>query len=172
VFVLSRNQQRLLAVYQMNPSADYNIPVVHRFVCTPVDMLSRAVEALFGRHTTLRLVFDLMNVTQSVSTRTVEVVQSDSFSSSLVQEMLEQPLDLTRECARVAVAQDGNSAVLVLVVHHIVCDGISLVSLLRELHALLAGTSPLPPVALQFVDYAVAEHRWLGQDTIAKWVKQ
>ena len=45
--------------------------------------------------------------------------------------------------------------VLLLVVHHIVADGGSLALLVRELAALYAGRGPLPPLPLQYGDYAL-----------------
>ncbi|MBV8200654.1 MAG: amino acid adenylation domain-containing protein, partial [Acidobacteria bacterium] len=57
--------------------------------------------------------------------------------------------------------------------HHIVCDGWSLGILLRELGALygaaLAGRpSPLPPLAVQYGDFAVWQRAWLSGEVLAE----
>ncbi|HEY3478687.1 MAG TPA: condensation domain-containing protein, partial [Streptomyces sp.] len=50
---------------------------------------------------------------------------------------------------------------LALTVHHIAADGWSLGVLLREVAALYAG-SPLPPLPVQYADFAVWQRRWLA----------
>ncbi|MDL2079743.1 amino acid adenylation domain-containing protein [Streptomyces sp. GXMU-J15] len=61
---------------------------------------------------------------------------------------------------------EGPFGTLILTMHHIVSDGWSMGLLLRELGALYAafregGPDPLPPVPLQYGDYAVWQRRWL-----------
>src|SRR4030095_13975110 len=61
-------------------------------------------------------------------------------------------------------AQDDH--VLALTVHHIICDGWSTGVIQRELtqiyRALLTGTRPsLPPLEMQYIDYAEWQHRHL-----------
>ncbi|WP_323163465.1 condensation domain-containing protein, partial [Pseudomonas viridiflava] len=56
--------------------------------------------------------------------------------------------------------------VLLLTVHHIVADGWSMGVLTQELLALYPAfcqeqPDPLPPLALQYADYAVWHRRWL-----------
>ncbi len=63
--------------------------------------------------------------------------------------------------------------VLVLVLHHIVCDGWSVGVLARELSVLYAAHcagigDDLPPLALQYGDYAVWQRRWLTSNALAK----
>ena len=60
---------------------------------------------------------------------------------------------------------------LVLVLHHIVCDGWSLGVLLREMGQLYrayarAEESPLQPLRLQYSDYAHWQRRWLQGETL------
>jgi amino acid adenylation domain-containing protein len=61
--------------------------------------------------------------------------------------------------------------VLVLVLHHIVCDGWSLGVLLREMGLLYtaytqAQPSPLEPLRVQYADYALWQRRWLQGETL------
>ncbi|WP_338868528.1 condensation domain-containing protein [Myxococcus stipitatus] len=68
---------------------------------------------------------------------------------------------------------------LLLNIHHIVSDGWSMGVLVRELGALYAAfvegkPSPLPPLQLQYADYAVWQRRWLeagGLESEASWWK-
>jgi amino acid adenylation domain-containing protein len=62
--------------------------------------------------------------------------------------------------------------VVVWVAHHLIADGWSLGILRQEIAALYqafaAGRpSPLPPLALQYADFAVWERRWLGGEVVA-----
>ena len=61
--------------------------------------------------------------------------------------------------------------VLLLKLHHIVCDGWSLGILLRELSTLYepfspAQPSPLPTLPLQYADYTLWQHQWLHSDSL------
>lgn len=65
---------------------------------------------------------------------------------------LYRPFDIARDqLVRVVLVRSGTGAAVFLVVHHIVCDGIGLTTLLADLHRLLAGGdtgpgSPAPAV--------------------------
>ncbi|WP_168222430.1 non-ribosomal peptide synthetase [Micromonospora sp. HM134] len=61
--------------------------------------------------------------------------------------------------------------VLLLTMHHIVSDGWSLGILTRELGVLYAARhdgrpDPLPPLPVQYADYATWQHQWLTDDTL------
>jgi amino acid adenylation domain-containing protein len=63
----------------------------------------------------------------------------------------------------------ADRAIVVVAMHHIVSDGWSMEVLIRELTALYqaftAGRpSPLPPLALQYADYALWQRRWLDHE--------
>ncbi|HEX7286795.1 MAG TPA: amino acid adenylation domain-containing protein, partial [Candidatus Angelobacter sp.] len=70
---------------------------------------------------------------------------------------------------------------LLLVAHHIVCDGASLRVVIQELGALYQAyvrgrQSPLPELALQYADYAVWQQQWLQgavvEQELEYWRKQ
>ncbi len=69
---------------------------------------------------------------------------------------------------------DDEEHTLLLTLHHIVADAWSLAILVRETGALYAAfvagdrDSPLPPVALQYADYARWEERWLEGNAVAE----
>jgi hypothetical protein len=62
--------------------------------------------------------------------------------------------------------------VLLLTMHHIVCDGWSRGILVAEMNALYAAfaagrPSPLPPLAVQYADYAAWQREWLTGEALA-----
>ncbi len=170
-YPLTRNQQRLLALHLMSPSSSYNIPIVQRFFKTSVSKLKAAVLSVIQRHSALRLVFNAMNISQSISSR-LPAVREEVMSESLVDEMLGATFDLTQSCLRVAVAaEQPGQAVLVLVLHHIVCDGLSVVTLLQDIYRLLDG-KPLSDLSFEFVDYALCEPEILSKSMVTSLVRQ
>ncbi|WP_146741359.1 condensation domain-containing protein, partial [Lonsdalea populi] len=71
--------------------------------------------------------------------------------------------------------------VLLVTLHHIVADGWSLSGFMRELGELYRAFSqkqpdPLPPLAIQYADYAAWQRRWLQgevlQSQLAYWREQ
>ncbi len=97
----------------------------------------------------------------------------------LAREEAGRPLPLDRPLLRTALAlvtPDENVALVTL--HHIVSDGASMEVFVRELGsayaALAAGETPsLPPLPLQYADYAVWQRGWLSgavlEGEIAWW---
>ncbi|MFN4933416.1 non-ribosomal peptide synthetase, partial [Bradyrhizobium sp.] len=68
---------------------------------------------------------------------------------------------------------DVDEHVLLLTMHHIVSDGWSMGVLTRELGALYRAfahgeADPLPPLAIQYGDYAVWQRRWLSGEGLAR----
>ena len=62
---------------------------------------------------------------------------------------------------------------LLVTMHHIVSDGWSMGVLIRELSALYGAFSqgqadPLPPLAIQYADYAAWQRRWLAGELLAR----
>jgi hypothetical protein len=62
--------------------------------------------------------------------------------------------------------------VLVIVIHHIACDGWSLGILIAELNALYNNgqTSPLPELPLQYADYAEWQLQWLAGEELERQI--
>jgi amino acid adenylation domain-containing protein len=66
---------------------------------------------------------------------------------------------------------DRDEHLLLLTLHHIVCDGWSLSVLTREVAALYAG-APLAPLPVQFADWAAWQRAWIGErleELLAGW---
>src|SRR5262249_61394110 len=71
----------------------------------------------------------------------------------------------------IQLAEDDHA--LLVTMHHIVSDGWSMGVLTRELSALYAAfvqgqEDPLPPLAVQYADYAVWQRRWLAGEVLQR----
>ncbi|MFD5075709.1 amino acid adenylation domain-containing protein [Streptomyces sp. NPDC058371] len=169
-FPVSDTQSRLLVLDQMDPgTAQYNVPAAFA-VHGPFDTAAfgRALDALVTRHESLRTVFrtapdgtqtQLVRATARAAL-TVRDTAADEVDALLRAEA-DRPFDTAAgpllRCTVYAV-DDGSHRVL-LVAHHLVCDGWSLGVILDGLSAAYhderAGRPHNPPeLPLQFPDYA------------------
>lgn len=180
---LSPTQQRLWFLDRLTGSAaNYAIPITYRLDgALDVPALERALKRVVARHDSLRTVigmhedepvalvrdhFDLDLVPYGLDT--LEPAEQERFVRERLQDLLAQPFDLAGELPlRARLYRLGPEMhVIMLVLHHIASDGWSVENLLRELSALYAAfregrPNPLPPLALQYADYAAWQRQWL-----------
>ncbi|MEU9631623.1 amino acid adenylation domain-containing protein [Streptomyces luteogriseus] len=192
-FPVSPSQGRLLVLEGMHPgTAQYNVAVgfsvdglfdTRAFTC--------AMDALVARHESLRTVFrpGLAGAPVQVvssSARAAVAVEHDVSAARAHDRMLAEaarPFDTaTGPLLRATVygVDDGSTRVL-LVAHHLVCDGWSLEVMLNELSAALASytagaTGPAwepPEPALQYPDFAAWQRERLDSGgftrAVAHW---
>ncbi|MET9349445.1 condensation domain-containing protein [Streptomyces termitum] len=174
LFVLpaSFGQKRMWLLEQAgNGTALYTVRAALR-LRGPLDhgALERALTEVVARHEVLRTVLrldgnDIAQVVRApgpVPLPVVPVSGGPEAASALAEELSREPFDLAAgpllRCTLLRSAEDDH--VLLALVHHSVCDGVSLGVLLRELTALyepcLRGTAhPLEELPLQYADYAV-----------------
>jgi amino acid adenylation domain-containing protein len=178
-------QQSLWLLDQVDPGQPtYNVLASVRLRGTlDAGALERALAAVVERHEALRTVFafdgvepvqvihDRIDVTMPVSE-----VAADALDDT-VQAEIERPFDLTTgpllRMRLLRLAPDEHVAVLVM--HHIVTDGISSAILFHELatcyEAFLAGRRPrLPELRVQYADYAVWQRETLQGQALAEQV--
>jgi amino acid adenylation domain-containing protein len=189
---LSFAQQRLWFLDQLEPGrAHYNLPLALRFSGElDVLALSRALDAIVGRHEALRTTFEARNGRPqqvigaaprvAVERRDLSTVPEGERASALrrlMAEELARPFDLSRDTLLRAalVRETDRSHVLVLMMHHIASDGWSVGILLEELAALYranrSGANPdLPALPIQYADYAVWQREWLRGDVEEKQI--
>ncbi|MFE9632776.1 amino acid adenylation domain-containing protein [Streptomyces sp. NPDC006463] len=177
---LSYAQARLWFLNRMEETerASYNIPVVLR-LARAVDAvaLQAALDDVVERHETLRTVFPETDgrpcqLVLPVAPALVPLglVETDeSGARARIAELSAEPFDLAGElplrAALFTLAPDDH--LLVLVLHHIAGDGLSMRPLTEDLtaayqarsHARTPDWSPLP---VQYADYALWQHRHLG----------
>ncbi|WP_244514878.1 condensation domain-containing protein, partial [Ensifer sp. LCM 4579] len=184
---LSYSQQRLWFLSQLDEdSTNYNIPLGWR-LRGRLDHAAwrRSLDRLFARHEALRSTFvagedDPQVEILSADTR-LPVVEDDLrgepdaevLLSALCEEEARTPFDLARgpliRGRLIRLADDDH--VFLLTQHHIVADGWSMGVLMRELsqlyRAFAAGRDdPLPPLAIQYPDYAVWQRQWLSGERL------
>ncbi|HVF59868.1 MAG TPA: amino acid adenylation domain-containing protein [Thermoanaerobaculia bacterium] len=156
-----------------------------------VERLERALAALVARHEALRTRFPvvggrprqqveaesrfalrLVDLTHlpSAPARHAEAARRGAYEKALSFDLARGPL------LRATLLRLGSDEhLLLLVVHHIVADGWSLGILLRELAAQYAALSEgreaeLPPLPVQYADYAVWQRQWLEGEQLSRQV--
>ncbi|MER9096184.1 condensation domain-containing protein, partial [Mesorhizobium sp. M0700] len=189
LLVLSFAQQRLWFLAQLDEgSTNYHIPLALRLRGV-LDRVAwqRSLDRLFARHEALRSVF-----VASEGKPRVEVLPPDAGLPVLEHDLRDRRdaeaalLDLCHEEARTPfdlargplirgrlIRMSDEQHVFLLTQHHIVSDGWSLGVLVRELSQLYrafeAGQDdPLPPLAVQYPDYAAWQRRWLSGERLQK----
>jgi amino acid adenylation domain-containing protein len=148
--------------------------------------LSAALQRIVHRHEALRTRFLVVGgePVQNILTETVFAPEycdlsgrddREAVAYALGAECFARPFDLgAGPLLRVLHAQlDDDEHLLYLVMHHIIGDGWSIGVLMHELNLLynteLDGEpDPLPPLAIQYADYAAWQRQWLDQDECAK----
>ncbi|MCF2135558.1 non-ribosomal peptide synthetase, partial [Mycetohabitans sp. B3] len=179
---LSFAQQRLWFLAQLDGVSDtYHIPLALH-VRGPLDRAAwqQALDALFARHEALRSTFvsvdgqpqvQLLPADTGVPLRWHDlrgVPNAPAKLARLRHEVAHAPFDLARgpliHACGIQVADD--EYVMLLTQHHIVSDGWSIGVFARELSALYAASvgaqaDPLPPLAVQYPDYAAWQRQWL-----------
>ncbi|HXQ87996.1 MAG TPA: amino acid adenylation domain-containing protein, partial [Solirubrobacterales bacterium] len=176
---LSFGQQRLWFLDRLEPgSAAYNLPAALRLAGRlDVGALERALQAVVARHEVLRTVFvanadgraaQVIAPALPVSLAVSEVPSHDV--ARLVAEEAARPFDLTRgpllRARLLRLAEREH--VLLFTMHHVVSDAWSMGVLVRELSTLYQAfqrgePSPLPPLPLQYADYAVWQRALLDE---------
>ncbi len=180
---LSFAQQRLWFLAQLDQSStNYHIPLGWRLK-GELDRSAwqRGLDRVLARHEALRSIF-----VAPEGTPWVELLPEGAGLPVVEHDLRDRPdadaalLELCREEARTPfdlargplirgrlIRLSDQEQVLLLTQHHIVSDGWSLGVLARELsqlyRAFVAGEDdPLPPLAIQYPDYAVWQRRWLS----------
>jgi amino acid adenylation domain-containing protein len=177
-------QERLWFLDQLgdpgDASAAYNIPAGLRLRGPlSVPSLAAALDGLARRHEVLRTTFavaDEARVVQVVAPSLDLGLPVVDLSGVPEGEALRvaaaeaaRPFDLARgPLLRALLLRTGDEEhLLVLVMHHIVSDGWSMGVLLRELARLYEGAS-LPPLAVQYADYAAWQRGWLQGEPLRR----
>ncbi|MCP1749048.1 non-ribosomal peptide synthase/polyketide synthase [Bradyrhizobium japonicum] len=185
--VLSFAQQRLWFLAQLDAgSTTYHIPLAWRLRGV-LDRTAwqRSLDRLLARHEALRSIF-----VTSEGKPWVEVLPPEAPLPVLEHDLRDRPdaeaalSELCKEEARTAfdlvrgplirgrlIRTSDEEHVFLLTQHHIISDGWSLGVLVRELNqlyrAFVAGEDdPLPPLAIQYPDYAAWQRRWLSGERL------
>lgn len=183
IFPTSFAQQRLLLVEQLMPGTPaFHIPTALR-LRGPLrrDALLRAVDEVVARHESLHTVF------LTVDGEAVQLIDPDlrvpvderdlrgqpaAMSADELLEVLvaesERPFALDQRALRVTLFQLAeDDAVLALTLHHTIADLWSCAVFFRELAHFYGGGGELPPLDVQYVDYAIWQREQLTEEAEA-----
>ncbi|MEW5926516.1 MAG: amino acid adenylation domain-containing protein [Gemmatimonadota bacterium] len=185
---LSFAQQRLWFVDRLAPgTATYNMPFPLR-LRGPLEAgtLRRALSEVVRRHEALRTVFaveggEAVQVVLPPAPVRFPVVELSGLPAAareaetrrLAGEEARRPFDLARgPLLRATLLRlDGDDHAVLFTLHHVVSDGWSTGVLARELSALYGAfvrgeASPLPPLPVQYADYALWQREWLAGERL------
>ena len=189
---LSFAQQRLWFLDQLEPNSPfYNLPETYT-IHGPLqaDILEQAINAIIERHETLRTTFHkkdgepLLTIHDQLK---IKLVVTD-LTSLKKQEKEQEVRRLIRKEALTPISLDTlplfslslikteeNEHVIVLILHHIISDNWSSQIMMAEM-ALLYNAfrngepNPLPPMKLQYVDFAYWQRNWLKGDVLQQQI--
>jgi hypothetical protein len=164
---LSYAQQSLWAFERMTGgSVAYNGAIALRFTgALRVESLKAALASVIDRQQSLRTIFleregqpYQRTIAAASIPETVEFEAPDAWDAAEYRRAFAaKPFRLEEEPGfRASLLHfEPPQSELLISMHHIVCDGWSVSVFLRELAALYGETSPLPPLSIDYADYAV-----------------
>ena len=181
---LSFAQQRLWFLTQLKGMSEtYHIPLALRLHGRlDRQALQHSLDALYARHESLRSRFITREDRPQVQILPAnglplafhDLRRHPAQADTLCRQAATQPFDLTQgplvRAALIRLADEEH--LFLLTCHHIVSDGWSTGILLRELGALYGAlrrgdADPLPPLTLQYADYAAWQRRYLTPERLA-----
>ncbi|RMW29077.1 Non-ribosomal peptide synthetase [Pseudomonas savastanoi pv. glycinea] len=184
---LSSAQQRLWFLAQMEGGkAAYHMPLNLRLRGPlQVAALQSSFNRLVARHEALRTTFIAVEgegrqrvaATGTIAALPIIELHGEPDAQARLLELMgeegSRPFDLAvgplMRVSLVKLAEDDH--VLLLTQHHIISDGWSMGVLTRELGVLYEAAlhkqaDPLPPLSIQYVDYAVWQRQWLSGEVL------
>lgn len=173
-YPLSSSQNRLYLLHQVEGAENsYNIPVAW-WVSGTINkaLLEKCFTALITRHEILRTSFEMRNgqPVQCIQEAFEFIIgESDAREdeiSNLIRSFI-QPFDLSSPPLLRAHLYNFDDArqLFLLDMHHIISDGVTANILMGELTWLYNGES-LPPLTIQYKDFAVWQNNFLCSETI------
>ncbi|MEH2381685.1 MAG: amino acid adenylation domain-containing protein [Nostoc sp.] len=198
VFPASFAQQRLWFLDQLIPgNAIYNVPTVIRLTGSlKLAALEQTFNEIVRRHETLRTTFIVLDgqplqaiapsLTIPISVLDLQQLSADKQevkAKSIITAEIEHPFDLSSGplLRVILLVLSETEHILLLNMHHIICDDWSMGVLIRELGTLYAAfahnqPSPLLELPLQYADFAHWQREWLQgevlQTQLAYWREQ
>ncbi|MHC5778966.1 non-ribosomal peptide synthetase [Nostoc sp.] len=198
VFPASFAQQRLWFLDQLIPgNAIYNVPTVIRLTGSlKLAALEQTFNEIVRRHETLRTTFIVLDgqplqaiapsLTIPLSVLDLQELPADEQevkAKSIITAEIEHSFDLSSGLLLrvILLVLSETEHILLLNMHHIICDDWSMGVLIRELGTLYAAfaqnqPSPLLELPLQYADFAHWQREWLQgevlQTQLAYWREQ
>lgn len=187
---LSSTQRRMYLVQQIDPSAmSYNQFIKKEFnVAIDKQLLEETFKKLLGRHDSLRTSFDVkdgkqVQIIHGEVEFSIKYWELEGGSREIEQQITKithefvTPFDLgCTPLLRVGLIRIGlEKSILMINMHHIICDGISMVVLFSDFMSFYEGRE-LPGLRLQYKDYAAWQYSKEQLELLKKqeeyWVKE
>ena len=196
---LSFAQQRLWFLNEFDPgNPHYNIPLMMRMVGrVQTGILQQALDRLVERHESLRTIFvksangeARQRILPGMKTPVIiddlssyDKKIAETLAGKIAAKMARTFFDLSRgPLIKVRlVKKSSDDFLFIIVMHHIISDGWSVNIFMHEFAALHESIlsdspSPLPPLTVQYADYAQWQRKWLQgkryDEQLAFWKKQ
>lgn len=175
-YPLSSQQKRLYAIHQIEPdSINYNIfNAVRIYGKLNRHLVTKSFEVIISRHEALRTSFELVEnqlvqiihdtVESSVKFIKMSREQADEFTKSFVKPFQLNMAPLMRVVI-IEVSEDED--LLLMDIHHIISDGMSMGYIIKEFCELYNGNN-LPKVKMQYKDYAVWQQEQFNNNGFKK----
>ncbi|MEH2230449.1 MAG: amino acid adenylation domain-containing protein [Nostoc sp.] len=184
---ISLTQLEFWILAQLHPGIPvYNIPLAYRLTgLLNVTALAQSLVEIVRRHETLRTTFAIANrqVVQKIAQQPIlpfsavdlrKLSESKTERKALAQKFItdekNQPFDLEQEpLLRIKLLRLSDAEhLLIITIHHLVCDGWSVDVFLQELTKLYAAfchdqPSPLPDLPIQYADFAHWQQQWVAR---------
>ncbi|MCS4436070.1 non-ribosomal peptide synthetase [Aquiflexum gelatinilyticum] len=178
---LSYNQQSLWFIHQLEGSIQYHIPLIFNISGKlNIPALEEAFKTIVNRHEALRTVIREKYGTDCQTLLAKDLwklerieLQDPKLLKNEITRLIRIPFDLVNDHMMRAclITKAQGDYYLVITMHHIASDGWSSNILRKELmdsyYAIVNGTQPsLPPLPVQYVDYALWQRNFLNSDSI------
>jgi amino acid adenylation domain-containing protein/non-ribosomal peptide synthase protein (TIGR01720 family) len=190
VFPLSYAQQRLWFIEQLQPgNTAYNIPTAIRLLGNlNFGALQKSLLQIISRHEVLRTYISTidetpMQIVEKQLSLDINKIDLSSYQKSfqekeikkILEEQINEPFNLSKlPLFRITLINLCNDEhILILVMHHIISDGWSAGVFISELSQLYLANSKgenlnLPPLEIQYTDFAKWQKKWLEGDVKEK----
>ncbi|MCM3039023.1 amino acid adenylation domain-containing protein [Paenibacillus motobuensis] len=172
-YPLSLAQNRLFVLQQLyQGSTAYNLPLALNLTGKlDQDRLREAIQGLIDRHEPLRTSFEwvdgkpVQRVHERVSFELAVHALMDAADLNTFAQAVVRPFDLRKApLIRAFLATDSESQhTLLLDIHHIVADGVSMNVMARDFEQLYRGGS-LQPLSINYKDVAVWQQEWMASE--------
>ncbi len=185
-FPLSIAQERLWLIEDIQgPSSMYNMPLAF-MLKGKIDeaKLQQSLEQVAHKHQVLntRLVRHKNSIYQTITDTPQSLeIKHKAATPNLYQQIFDfcqKPFSLLEDSlyrARLLRVHE-DEAVLMISMHHLISDGLSMTLFIHELIAAYQGHLPVDSTPLQYLDYSVHQRDWLTQDAqqkqLAYWQQQ
>ncbi len=182
-YPVSSTQKRQYILNRLDDDISYNLPgSIELEGRLDTARVEAALKKLLVRHESLRTGFELrdgepVQIVRSEVPLSLEYIQADGEDANALMAAFARPFDLSRaplfRAGLVGLSEARH--LLLFDMHHIISDGASVDILIREFGKLYAGDE-LPPLKIQYKDYAVWHNALLASEAMkeqeAYWLER